>query len=98
MSVEFAGLDTQFSLYNNISTFFGEFVHARSPQEKEMLQRDIKSIDQAIDALVHCLYVLTEAEIKIIDGGSERHRQAYGRYKLRPCEVAKPRTRNFKII
>jgi hypothetical protein len=38
----------------------------RTPQEKEMLHRDIESTDQAIDALVYQLYGLTEAEIKIV--------------------------------
>jgi hypothetical protein len=41
---------------------------ARSPQEKEMLQRDIASTDQAIDTLVYQLYGLTEAEIKLVEG------------------------------
>jgi hypothetical protein len=40
----------------------------RTPQEKEMLQRDIESIEHAIDALVFQLYGLTEAEIKIVEG------------------------------
>jgi hypothetical protein len=33
-----------------------------------MLQRDIDSTDQAIDALVYQLYGLTEAEIKFVEG------------------------------
>jgi hypothetical protein len=33
-----------------------------------MLQRDIASTDQAIDALVYQLYGLTEEEIKIVEG------------------------------
>jgi len=40
----------------------------RTPQEKEMLQRDIQSTDQAIDALVYQLHGLNEAEIKIVKG------------------------------
>ena len=40
----------------------------RTPQEKEMLQRDIASTDQANDALVYQLYGLTEAEINIVEG------------------------------
>jgi hypothetical protein len=39
-----------------------------TPQEKEMLQREIESTDQAIDSLVYQLYGLTEAEIKIVEG------------------------------
>jgi hypothetical protein len=39
-----------------------------TPQEKEMLQREIESTDHEIDALVYQLYGLTEAEIKIVEG------------------------------
>ena len=42
---------------------------ARTPVEKEILQRDIASTDQSIDALVYQLYDLTDAEIKIVEGG-----------------------------
>jgi type II restriction/modification system DNA methylase subunit YeeA len=41
---------------------------ARTPQEKEMIQREIESTDRAIDALVYELYGLTEEEIKIVEG------------------------------
>jgi len=41
---------------------------ARTPQEKEMIQREIESTDGAIDALVYSLYGLTEEEIKIVEG------------------------------
>jgi hypothetical protein len=40
----------------------------RTPQEKEMLQREIESTDRAIDSLVYELYGLTEEEIKIVEG------------------------------
>ena len=40
----------------------------RTPQEKEMIQREIESMDGAIDALVYELYGLTEDEIKIVEG------------------------------
>ena len=40
----------------------------RTPQEKEILQREIESTDQAIDTLVYQLYGLTEAEIRIVEG------------------------------
>jgi type II restriction/modification system DNA methylase subunit YeeA len=33
-----------------------------------MVQREIESTDQAIDALVYGLYGLTEDEIKIVEG------------------------------
>jgi hypothetical protein len=40
----------------------------RTPQEKDMLQREIESTDMAIDALVYELYGLTGEEIRIVDG------------------------------
>jgi type II restriction/modification system DNA methylase subunit YeeA len=42
---------------------------ARTPQEKEMIQREIESTDRAIDALVYELYGLTEDEVKIVERG-----------------------------
>ncbi len=42
---------------------------ARTPQEQEMLQREIESTDGGIDRLVYSLYGLTEEEIKIVEGG-----------------------------
>jgi hypothetical protein len=39
----------------------------RTPQEKEMLQRDIESTDHAINFLVYQLYGLTEEEIMIVE-------------------------------
>jgi len=42
----------------------------RTPQEKEMLQRDIESTDAAIDTLVYELYGLTEEEIAIVEDAS----------------------------
>jgi hypothetical protein len=41
----------------------------RTPQEKEMIHREIESTDKAVDSLVYKLYGLTEAEIKIVEGG-----------------------------
>jgi hypothetical protein len=42
---------------------------ARTPQEKEMIRREIEATDHAIDALVYQLYGLTEEEIRIVEGG-----------------------------
>jgi hypothetical protein len=42
---------------------------ARTPQEKEMIRREIESTDRAIDALVYELYGLTEDEVKIVERG-----------------------------
>ena len=41
---------------------------AKTPQEKEMLSRQIESTDGAIDRLVYGLYGLTEEEVKIVEG------------------------------
>jgi hypothetical protein len=40
----------------------------RSPQESDMVKREIESTDRAIDKLVYELYGLTEEEIKIVEG------------------------------
>lgn len=41
---------------------------ARSPQESETLERQIKSTDRQIDELVYELYGLTEEERKVVEG------------------------------
>jgi len=41
----------------------------RTPQEKEVLQREIEATDKQIDQLVYKLYGLTEEEIKIVEKG-----------------------------
>ena len=40
----------------------------RTPQEQEMVKREIESTDRAIDRLVYELYGLTEEEIGIVEG------------------------------
>jgi adenine-specific DNA-methyltransferase len=40
---------------------------ARTPQEQEMVKREIESTDRAIDKLVYELYGLTEEEIKTVE-------------------------------
>jgi len=40
----------------------------RTPQEQEMVRREIESTDRAIDRLVYELYGLTEEEIGIVEG------------------------------
>jgi type I restriction-modification system DNA methylase subunit len=40
----------------------------RTPQEQEMLKREIESTDKAIDRLVYDLYGLSEEEIRIVEG------------------------------
>ena len=41
---------------------------AKTPQEKESVQRQVESTDGAIDNLVYELYGLSEEEIKIVVG------------------------------
>lgn len=41
----------------------------KTPQEQEMLRREIESTDKGIDKLVYELYGLSEEEIKIVEGG-----------------------------
>jgi hypothetical protein len=41
----------------------------RTPQEQEMVKREIESTDRQIDALVYELYGLSPDEIRIIEGG-----------------------------
>ena len=40
----------------------------RTPQEQEMVQREIESTDSQIDRLVYELYGLTEEEVRIVEG------------------------------
>ena len=40
---------------------------ARTPQDKEFIQRQIDATDKQIDKLVYELYGLTEDEIKIVE-------------------------------
>lgn len=44
-----------------------KLAEAKTPQEKEMLKRQIESTDKQIDQLVYKLYDLTEEEIKIVE-------------------------------
>ena len=40
----------------------------RTPQEQEMVKREIESTDRGIDGLVYELYGLSEEEIRIVEG------------------------------
>lgn len=40
----------------------------RTPQDKELVKREIESSDRQIDRLVYELYGLSEEEIKIVEG------------------------------
>jgi hypothetical protein len=41
----------------------------KTPQEQEMVKREIESTDREIDQLVYELYELSEDEIKIVECG-----------------------------
>jgi len=40
----------------------------RTPQEQEMVKREIESTDKGIDRLVYELYGLSEEEVKVVEG------------------------------
>jgi hypothetical protein len=46
----------------------GEAGGGKTPQEQEMVKREIESTDKEIDQLVYELYGLSEEEIKIVEG------------------------------
>ena len=43
----------------------------KTPQEQEMVKREIESTDRQIDQLVYELYGLSEDEINIVEGTGE---------------------------
>jgi hypothetical protein len=43
---------------------------AKTPHEKTVLEAQIAATDRQIDQLVYELYELTDAEIKIVEGGT----------------------------
>lgn len=45
-----------------------ELPKARTPHDKELIERRISATDKQIDSLVYELYGLTEDEIKIVEG------------------------------
>lgn len=51
----------------NLNGQHGKTWSPRTPQEQEMVRREIESTDKAIDRLVYELYGLSEEEIKIIE-------------------------------
>ena len=48
----------------------GRRAHAKTPREREFIQRQIATTDKQIDTLVYELYGLTEDEVRIVQGGS----------------------------
>jgi type I restriction-modification system DNA methylase subunit len=60
--------DKLVALVERMLALHREAQSARTPQEQEMLRREIESTDRAIDSLVYKLYGLTDAEIRIVEG------------------------------
>jgi Alw26I/Eco31I/Esp3I family type II restriction m6 adenine DNA methyltransferase len=60
--------DKMVSLVEQMLALHKSLARAKSPQEKERLERQIEATDKAIDSLVYELYGLTEEEIRIVEG------------------------------
>ena len=67
-STEKAKYDKMVNLVENMIISQKRLIEARTPQEKESLQREIAATDRQIDQLVYELYGLTGEEIKIVEG------------------------------
>ena len=55
------------TLVKHILKLYNDLNNARTPQSKELIQRQIDTTDKQIDALVYELYGLTDEEIKIVE-------------------------------
>ena len=51
----------------NIRVHISRGQSPRTPQEQEMVKREIESTDKSIDRLVYELYGLSEDEVKIVE-------------------------------
>jgi len=60
------------SLVERMLDMHKRLAKAKAPDDKTKLQRQIDATDQEIDHLVYDLYGLTEEEIAIVEGKSER--------------------------
>lgn len=57
------------ALVESMLALHRQLAAAHTPQETELLQRQIASTDRQIDALVYELYGLTAEEVRIVEGG-----------------------------
>jgi hypothetical protein len=57
------------ALVEQMLTLHRQLAAAKTPDERTRLERQIAATDQRIDRLVYELYGLTEAEIRIVEGG-----------------------------
>ncbi len=60
--------DKMVSLVERMLALHKSLAAAKSPQESELLQRQIRDTDRQIDELVYSLYGLSEEEIGIVEG------------------------------
>jgi hypothetical protein len=67
-SAEKAQHDKMVALVEQILALHKSLAGAKSPSEKERLERQIEVTDRGIDTLVYELYGLSEEEIKIVEG------------------------------
>jgi hypothetical protein len=61
--------DQVVSLVTHMLTLHEQLSSAKTPPEKQLLQRQIDTTDSQIDALVYELYGLTDDEIRIVEDG-----------------------------
>jgi hypothetical protein len=73
-NIDFSNIDEKL-LHDHIVSLVKQMIKlntdidtTRTPQSKELIQRQIDATDKQIDKLVYELYGLTEDEIKIIQG------------------------------
>jgi CII-binding regulator of phage lambda lysogenization HflD len=69
-SEEKSQYDQMVSLVNQMLAMNKKLTEAKTPQAKNVLQRQIEATDKQIDQLVYELYNLTEEEIKIVESGT----------------------------
>ena len=63
--------DRMVKLVEQMLELHKKLASARTPQEKNALERQITATDTQIDRLVYELYGLTEDEIKIVEGAEK---------------------------
>ena len=56
------------ALVDNMLELQKKYHEARMEPDKELYERQIKTVDAQIDGLVYELYGLTEGEIKVVEG------------------------------
>ena len=61
-------METKGLLFGSMLALHKSLQSAKTPQEKESMQRQVESTDGGIDKLVYELYGLTAEEVKIVEG------------------------------